>query len=57
MLEERLALEKELSVVLARGDDGPVAAFPVGENRHRDGILETTVVPARVSAEIAADGA
>jgi 5-(carboxyamino)imidazole ribonucleotide synthase len=25
-----------------------VAAFPVGENRHRDGILETTVVPARV---------
>ena len=49
VLEERLALETELSVVLARGDDGAVAAFPVGENRHRDGILETTVVPARVS--------
>ncbi len=48
VLEERLALETELSVVLARGDDGAVAAFPVGENRHRDGILETTVVPARV---------
>ncbi len=47
VLEERLALEGELSVVLARGDDGGVAAFPVGENRHRDGILETTVVPAR----------
>ena len=49
VLEERLALETELSVVLARGDDGAIAAFPVGENRHRDGILETTVVPARVS--------
>ena len=49
VLEERLALETELSVVLARGDDGAVAPFPVGENRHRDGILETTVVPARVS--------
>jgi 5-(carboxyamino)imidazole ribonucleotide synthase len=49
VLEERLALETELSVVLARGDDGTMAAFPVGENRHRDGILETTVVPARVS--------
>jgi 5-(carboxyamino)imidazole ribonucleotide synthase len=49
VLEERLALETELSVVLARGDDGAMAAFPVGENRHRDGILETTVVPARVS--------
>jgi 5-(carboxyamino)imidazole ribonucleotide synthase len=49
VLEERLALEGELSVVLARGADGDVAPFPVGENRHRDGILETTVVPARVS--------
>jgi 5-(carboxyamino)imidazole ribonucleotide synthase len=48
VLEERLALETELSVVLARGADGAVAAFPVGENHHRDGILETTVVPARV---------
>jgi 5-(carboxyamino)imidazole ribonucleotide synthase len=48
VLEERLALETELSVVLARGDDGAIAAFPVGENRHRDGILETTVVPARI---------
>jgi 5-(carboxyamino)imidazole ribonucleotide synthase len=48
VLEERLALESELSVVLARGGDGEVAAFPVGENRHRDGILETTVVPARI---------
>jgi 5-(carboxyamino)imidazole ribonucleotide synthase len=53
VLEERLALETELSVVLARGDDGAVAPFPVGENRHRDGILETTVVPARVSRAIA----
>jgi len=48
VLEERLALETELSVVLARGDDGAIATFPVGENQHRGGILETTVVPARV---------
>jgi 5-(carboxyamino)imidazole ribonucleotide synthase len=53
VLEERLALESELSVVLARAADGDVAAFPVGENRHRDGILETTVVPARVPAQLA----
>jgi 5-(carboxyamino)imidazole ribonucleotide synthase len=55
VLEERLALETELSVVLTRGDDGAVAAFPVGENRHRDGILETTVVPARVPEATAAE--
>lgn len=53
VLEERLSLECELSVVLARGADGAIAAFPVGENRHRDGILETTVVPARVSPSLA----
>ncbi len=53
ILEQRLALETELSVVLARGDDGAVVAFPVGENRHRDGILETTVVPARVARDTA----
>jgi 5-(carboxyamino)imidazole ribonucleotide synthase len=53
VLEERLVLETELSVVLARGGDGVAVAFPVGENRHRDGILETTVVPARVSARLA----
>jgi len=55
VLEQRLELERELSVVLARGDDGQVAAFPAGENRHRDGILETTVVPARVPASLAGE--
>ena len=53
VLEERLSLETELSVVLARGTDGEIEPFPVGENRHRDGILETTVVPARVAERLA----
>jgi 5-(carboxyamino)imidazole ribonucleotide synthase len=53
VLEERLELETELSVVLARGADGEIAPFPTGENRHRNGILETTVVPARVSPRLA----
>jgi 5-(carboxyamino)imidazole ribonucleotide synthase len=55
VLERRLELESELSVVLARGADGDVRSFPVSENRHRDGILETTVVPATVPARLAAD--
>jgi 5-(carboxyamino)imidazole ribonucleotide synthase len=53
VLEQRLELEAELSVVLARGADGAVAPFPAGENTHRDGILETTVVPARVPEGLA----
>lgn len=53
VLERRLDLETELSVVLARGRDGACATFPVAENRHQDGILDTSVVPARVSPDLA----
>jgi 5-(carboxyamino)imidazole ribonucleotide synthase len=52
VLERRLALELELSVVLARGADGEVRAFPAGENVHRNGILDTTTAPARVPAAL-----
>jgi 5-(carboxyamino)imidazole ribonucleotide synthase len=53
ILEERVELDRELSVILARGADGEIAAFPVAENRHQDGILETSVVPARISEKVA----
>jgi 5-(carboxyamino)imidazole ribonucleotide synthase len=53
ILERKLALECEVSVVLARGADGVTAPFPVGENVHRDGILHTTTVPARVTPALA----
>jgi len=53
VLERRLDLVLEVSVVLARGEDGAVAAFPVGENVHVGGILDTTAVPARIPADLA----
>jgi 5-(carboxyamino)imidazole ribonucleotide synthase len=43
----------EVSVVVARGADGAVASFDTVENRHRDHILDLTLAPARVSAEVA----
>jgi len=55
ILEARLDLECEISVVVARGADGDVATFPVAENCHVDGILETSVVPARIPGTIAAE--
>ncbi len=55
ILEGRLDLDLELSVVLARAADGTTAAFPAGENRHVRGILETTVVPARVQPALLAE--
>ncbi len=53
VLERRLDLEREVSVVLARGSTGAVASFPVGENVHLGGILHTTVVPAAISPDLA----
>jgi 5-(carboxyamino)imidazole ribonucleotide synthase len=50
ILEQAVPLDLELSVVLARGEDGKSAAFPPGENVHRNGILFTTTVPARIGA-------
>ncbi len=39
----------EVSVIVARRADGVMAAYPVVENRHRDGILDRTIAPAAVS--------
>jgi 5-(carboxyamino)imidazole ribonucleotide synthase len=54
VLEQRLPLDREISVVLARSPDGAVAAYPVAENTHRNGILDLTVVPASIGDERAA---
>jgi 5-(carboxyamino)imidazole ribonucleotide synthase len=53
ILEARLELECELSVIVARGVDGEIATFPVAENRHVNGILDTSLVPARISEALA----
>jgi len=39
----------EVSIIGARGLTGEVACFDPGENVHRDGILRTTTLPARLS--------
>ena len=43
----------EISVVVARGVDGAVSAFDVVENSHRDHILDMTLAPARIGADLA----
>jgi 5-(carboxyamino)imidazole ribonucleotide synthase len=53
VLEKRLELEREVSAVVARGADGETRAFAVAENHHRNGILDVSIVPARVSAALA----
>ncbi len=53
ILEALVPFRCELSVVCARDVSGRTTCFPVAENIHREGILEATVVPARVPSEVA----
>jgi 5-(carboxyamino)imidazole ribonucleotide synthase len=52
LLERELDFEAELSVVVARNVDGISRTFPVARNRHDQGILVETVVPAGVAPEV-----
>ncbi|MGH2631268.1 MAG: 5-(carboxyamino)imidazole ribonucleotide synthase, partial [Actinomycetota bacterium] len=45
-LESFVDFDRELSIVAARGRDGDMAAFPLVENHHREGILRLTRAPA-----------
>jgi 5-(carboxyamino)imidazole ribonucleotide synthase len=47
VLEQMLPLQRELSVLVARGADGQLVNYPVQQNLHRGGILAVTEVPAR----------
>jgi 5-(carboxyamino)imidazole ribonucleotide synthase len=55
ILEGFVDFSSEVSVIAARGKDGAVAAYDPGENLHRDGILHTTRVPARLPTGLKAD--
>ncbi len=49
VLEKKLTLAVEISVLLARNESGEMDCYPAAENEHRNGILHQSIVPARVS--------
>jgi 5-(carboxyamino)imidazole ribonucleotide synthase len=51
ILEARADFVRELSVIAARGRDGRIAVYPLGENIHKGGVLKTTLAPAAVEAK------
>jgi 5-(carboxyamino)imidazole ribonucleotide synthase len=53
VLERFVDLACEVSVIVARTAHGETTSWPVAENRHRNGILDVSIVPARVDAELA----
>ncbi|MET0144275.1 MAG: 5-(carboxyamino)imidazole ribonucleotide synthase [Ilumatobacteraceae bacterium] len=55
VVEQRVPLDTEISVLVARTVDGRTVVYPIAENHHVAGILDLTVVPARVSPGLAAE--
>jgi phosphoribosylaminoimidazole carboxylase, PurK protein len=51
MVEAFIPFQKEISIIACRSIDGQRQIYPVAENIHKDSILDTTIVPARISEE------
>jgi len=49
VLEKMLPLDMEVSLVLARDQKGYIKTFNVSENIHTNGILDVSIVPARIN--------
>ena len=52
VLEERIALRRELSILAVRGRDGTTACYPLVQNSHREGILRVSLAPAEDVTEL-----
>jgi 5-(carboxyamino)imidazole ribonucleotide synthase len=53
VLEAWVPFEMELSVMIARDAHGVTTAYDPAENQHRAHILDLSIVPARISGEVA----
>ncbi len=53
IVEQAIDLHMEVSCITARGVQGEEVGFPIFENMHSNHILDMTLVPARISNEMA----
>jgi 5-(carboxyamino)imidazole ribonucleotide synthase len=53
ILEGWVPFRMEASTICARSARGEIASFPIGENIHRNGILDFTLAPARIPPALA----
>lgn len=51
ILEQKVNLAQEVSLIIARNQHG-ISSYPLIENHHQNGILETSIIPARISSEL-----
>jgi len=57
ILESFIAFEREISIIAARNPEGTIRSYDPAENVHRDGILHTSTLPARLASKTAAAAA
>ena len=55
VVERKVSLGVEISVVAARGVDGAIVTYPLFENRHVQHVLDVTLCPARLPQPLARD--
>lgn len=53
VLEKKIDLALEVSVIVARNSQDEAVSYPIAENQHRNGILHLSAVPARIDALLA----
>ncbi|HEX5920381.1 MAG TPA: 5-(carboxyamino)imidazole ribonucleotide synthase [Nitrososphaeraceae archaeon] len=52
MIEKFIHFSKEVSVMVARNTRGQIVSFPLVQNIHTNGVLDTTIVPAGVNGNV-----
>jgi 5-(carboxyamino)imidazole ribonucleotide synthase len=52
ILEQRIELVMEISIVLGRNEKGECYCFPIAQNEHVNGILDVSVAPAGITPEL-----
>lgn len=52
VLEKRLDLAREFSLLIVRGNEGKTVLYPVAENHHEAGILHISSVPADITFDL-----
>ncbi|HSA62582.1 MAG TPA: 5-(carboxyamino)imidazole ribonucleotide synthase [Nitrospiraceae bacterium] len=57
VLESVVNFERELSVLVVRGEGGERRSYPAVENRHEQGILRMTLAPAPIAPDMASKAA
>lgn len=55
VVEEAVDLEREISVMVARSPRGEIKAYPAAWNHHENQILDWSVIPAPISADLEQD--